>query len=202
MVSRMLRGVFNSRPPQPCLSMKLITLLALSRLCWSADLAGFQLSSLKLMPEGATFMASHLAKHSRPGRSLKEFFFPSLPENPTICQEYILRTKQFREGKVMITRIVCLSLPREDIALLRVVLSPDGLSQPLTRAGVDTSIFKAHSVRGASTTAAALAGIYQKSWKQGIGHHNHFLKGSIIDLTHRRLVRWYYLWLLTCKVEM
>ena len=101
----------------------------------------------------------------------------------------------------MITRIVCLSLPREDIALLRVVLSPDGLSQPLTRAGVDTSIFKAHSVRGASTTAAALAGIYQKSWKQGIGHHNQFLKGSIIDLTHHRLVRWYYLWLLTCKVE-
>ena len=87
MVSRMLQGVFNSRPPQPrykstwkvstvldwisnettsnksllFLSMKLTTLLALSRPCRSADLAGLQLSHLKFTPEGATFMASHLA---------------------------------------------------------------------------------------------------------------------------------------------
>ena len=83
-----LKGVFNSRQPQPhCkstwkmstvldwisskttfnksllfLSMKLTTLLALSRPCCSADLAGLQLLSLKFMPEGATFMLSHLAK--------------------------------------------------------------------------------------------------------------------------------------------
>ena len=84
--------------------MKLTTLLALSRPCWSADLAGLQLLSPKFMKEGATFMVSHVAKQSRPGRSLKEFFFPSQPDNPAYClvstlQKYILRTKQFREGK-------------------------------------------------------------------------------------------------------
>ena len=130
MVSKMLRDVFNSRPHQSrykstwkvstvldwissettsnksllLLLMKLTTLLALCRPCWSADLAGLQLLSLKFTKKRATFMVSHVAKQNRPGQSLKEFFFPSLPDNPADClvstlQKYILRTKQFREGK-------------------------------------------------------------------------------------------------------
>ena len=234
MVSRMLRGVFNSRPPQPCykstwkvstvldwissetmsnksllfLSMKLTTLLALFRLCWSADLAGFQLSSLKFTPEGATFMVSHLAKQNRPGQSLIEFFFPSLPDNPILCpvstlQEYILRTKQFIEGKndnhkdrLFITTTGGHS-PATSATIARWIKSA------LTKAGVDTSIFKAHSVRGAITTAAALAGISiteileagdwsSQSFFERFYYRPHTLSfGQVV-----------YLWLLTCKVEM
>ena len=109
-------------------------------------------------------MASHLAKQSRPSWSLKEFYFPSLPDNPTLCfvktlQEYILRTKQFREGKdddhkdrLFITTMGGHS-PVRSATITRWIKSA------LTKAGVDTSIFKAHSVRGATTTAAALAAI-------------------------------------------
>ena len=105
-----------------------------------------------------------MAKQSRPGLSLKEFFFPSLPDNPTLfpvstLQEYILQTKQFREGKdddhkdrLFITTTGGHS-PATSATIARWIKSA------LTTAGIDTSIFKAHSVGEASTMAAALAGI-------------------------------------------
>ena len=153
-------------------------------------------------------MANHLAKQSRPGRSLKEFFSPSLPDNPTLCsvstlQEYILRTKQFREGKDDDHKDRLFITTTEGHSPVASATIARWIKSALTKAGIDTSIFKAHSVRGATTTAAGLAGIsISEIRKQRIGHHNQFLKGSIIDLTHRCLVRWYYLWLLTSKVEM
>ena len=138
--------------------MKLSILLALSRPCRSADLAGLQLSSLKITPEGTTFGACHLAKQSKPGRVLKDFFFISLPHNPILCpvgtlQEYIDQTKQFRENKdgdqkdsLFLTNTrghnpaTCATIAR-------------WIKSALTRAGIDTSILKAHSVRGATTAA-------------------------------------------------
>ena len=118
--------------------MRLTTLLALSRPCWSVELAGLQLSSLKLTPEGATFMARHLAKQSRPGQSLKEFFFPSLPDNPALCPvstlyECILQIKQFREGKDGDYKDRLFITNTGGHSLLQVLLLPDGLCQPSQR---------------------------------------------------------------------
>ena len=109
-------------------------------------------------------MANHLAKQSRPGRSLKEFFFPSLPDNPTLCpvstlQEYILRTKQFREGKDDDHKDRLFITTTEGHSPVASATIARWIKSALTKAGIDTSIFKAHSVRGATTTAAALAGI-------------------------------------------
>ena len=122
---------------------------------------GLQSSSLKITPEGATFGACHLAKQSRPGRVLKDFFFPSLPHNPILCpvgtlREYIDQTKQFRENKDggQKDSFFLTTTGGHNLATIA-----RWIKTALTRAGIDTSIFKAHSVRGATTMAAAMAGI-------------------------------------------
>ena len=144
--------------------MKLSTLLALSRPCWSADLACLQLLSLKITPEGATFGACHLAKQSKPGQGLKDLFFPSLPHNPILCpvgtlREYIDQTKQFRENKDGDQKDSLFLTTTGGHNLATCATIARWIKSALTRVGIDTSIFKAHSVRGATTTAAAMAGI-------------------------------------------
>ena len=142
--------------------MKLTTLLAFSRPCCSADLAGLQLSYLKITPEGATFMANYLAKQSRPGWPLKEFFFLSLPNNLVLCpvstlQEYIDQTKQFREGKDRVHKdnlFIATTWGHNTVTSATIAT---WIKATLMKASVDTSIFKAHLVRGATTKAAAMA---------------------------------------------
>ena len=144
--------------------MKLTILLAFSRPCHVADLAGLQLSPLKITPEEDTFMVNHVAKQSRPCWPLKEFFFPSLPNNPALCpvstlQEYIDWTKQFRECKDGVDKDSMFITatgghnPATSATITR------WIKATLTKVGIDTSILKAHLVRGATTMAAAMAGI-------------------------------------------
>ena len=107
-----LKGVFNARPPLPCytatwnvqivlqyleglgsstslllkfLTFKLARLLALTRPSCSADLAALQLGHRRFSPEGVVFLPAALAKQSRQGKPLKEFFFPSFPHNSKLC---------------------------------------------------------------------------------------------------------------------
>ena len=89
LVSQMLKGAFNERPPRPkyeyiwkvdqvlamfrkegpseslslqSLTIKTATLLALTRPCRGADLAELDLSSRSYVPEGVVFQPSHLSK--------------------------------------------------------------------------------------------------------------------------------------------
>ena len=118
LVTRLLKGVFHERPPQPRysrtwdvsvvtshidtmgentvlslqdLTQKLVMLLALTRPSRSADLSGLNLRFRKFLPEGVVFAAAELAKQSR------QSFFPAFPGNGRLCpvkalQEYELRT--------------------------------------------------------------------------------------------------------------
>ena len=108
LICRVHQGVFNTRPPLPhytatctsqtvlCylenigpssslslkyLSFKLTMLLALTRPSRSADLASLQLSHRRFSPEGVMFLPAALAKQSRQGKLLKEFFFLSFPHS-------------------------------------------------------------------------------------------------------------------------
>ena len=112
LVSRMLKGVFNERPPLPrystfwdvgvvlrylkqlgsndLLSLRLLTfksvmLLALARPSRSMDLSKLDIQSRTYTSAGLTFKAQHLSKQSRPSKPLTDFFYPRFPDDTDVC---------------------------------------------------------------------------------------------------------------------
>ena len=154
----------NLHIPLLTLAMKAVTLCALSRPCRSAELASFSFQSLAFSPEGVSISPLAPPKQCQPGRAIKEYFFPLFPENNNICpvatlQLYCDKTKQWRSlEKVKEKPVVFLTStkpygPASSATIAR------WIKTVLSKSGIDTSIFKAHSIRGASTSAAAEAGI-------------------------------------------
>ena len=116
-IARILKGVYNLHPPKPRysntwkvstvvtwsdsidlkssglslieLSIKTVLLLALTRPLRSADLASFQLSNIRYLPEGVIITPSHLSKQSRMGKSVKDFSFQPLQS----IQTFVLLTQ-------------------------------------------------------------------------------------------------------------
>ena len=116
-VSRLMKGIFNKRPPQPkysftwdvqkvttyisnmgdnhmlslkLLSFKLVTLLALTRPSRSNDLSNLDLRFMRLLPEGVQFQPTCLLKQSRSGNPPKPFLFPSFPTDKRLCPKQTL----------------------------------------------------------------------------------------------------------------
>ena len=189
LVSRVMKGAFNLRPPQPRyeatwdvttvlryienlgpsevlplreLSWKLAMILALTRPSRSADLVKLDLRYRRFTPEGVVFQDSGLAKQARPGRLRAEYFFPAF-EQARLCPRHTLtvyeeRTKSFRdqgdtERSKLFLAVVKPHKPISSSTMAR------WLRSLLGKAGIDTNIFKAHSVRGAAASAAANAGV-------------------------------------------
>ena len=123
LVSRVLKGVFNSRPPQPRyestwdvsqvlrwieqrgdnknlslqdLSLKLVMLLALTRPSRSADLANLNIRYRRFLPEGVTFQPVALTKQAKQNRQRAEFFFPAFPHNANLCPVDTLKAYESR----------------------------------------------------------------------------------------------------------
>ena len=103
LVSRLLKGAFNKKPPMPryshfwnvsvvltflkgldhntslslkWLSIKTAMLVALIRPSRSADLAKLNLNTRSYTGKGVSFQPSNLSKQSRPSKPITEFFFP------------------------------------------------------------------------------------------------------------------------------
>ena len=186
MIKRLLRGAYNTRPPIPRykstwkvsqviawldsllnrdlslldLSIKTVTLCVLTRPCRSAELANMDVSSFRLTPEGATILPLTPPKQCQAVRPVKDYFFPIFTENNSICpaatlQAYLQRTGQIggeKEEHFFLTSTEP-HRPASSATIAR------WIKTALTRAGIDTTIFRAHSARGASTSAAAEAGV-------------------------------------------
>ena len=186
-IVRVLKGAYNKRPPLPrysttwevskvtsyiatlgvneslslkMLSLKLVVLLALTRPSRSNDLSNLSLKAMRVLPDGVLFNPVCLSKQSRPSRPLKPFMFPSFSSDKKLCPKealkaYIARTESFRgEGKdKLLLSYVKPHGPISSSSVARWIVSL------LKLAGVDTTIFKSHSVRSASASAAASAGI-------------------------------------------
>ena len=116
-IARILKGAYNLRPPKPRysntwkvstvvtwldsidlkssglslmkLSIKTVLLLALTRPLRSADLASFQLSNIRYLPEGVIITPSHLSKQSQWESLLKIFSFRPLQS----IQTFVLLTQ-------------------------------------------------------------------------------------------------------------
>ena len=129
-------------------------LLALTCPSRSADLSHLDLSRRIYKPDRVCFYPNTLVKQSTQGFHIAKFFFPSFPDNPLLCpvttlKAYEERTKPIRgkESKLLISTIkLCKAVSSSSVTRW--------LKSPLETAGVDTSIFAAHSTRGASSSAA------------------------------------------------
>ena len=190
LVSQLLKGMFNLRPPQPryshtwnvaqvltytksigvnkdlnlkMLSFKLVTLLGLTAPDRSSDLAKRDLRFCTFLPEGVSFTLPGLTKTSKPGDLPKTSFHAAFRADMDLCpveclRVYLDRTKGFRsnnkdqQDKLFLSFVIP-HKPVSSATLARWIKSY------LQLAGIDTSIFSAHSLRGASTTAALNQGV-------------------------------------------
>ena len=123
MVSRVIKGIFHERPPQPRysetwdvsqvtsyieslgeteslsladLTHKTVMLMALTRPSRSADISQLDLRFRKFLPEGVSFQPTKLAKQSRQSRPMAEFFFPAFTPTPLLCPVATLRVYEER----------------------------------------------------------------------------------------------------------
>ena len=149
------------------LTMKTVMLLALTRPSRSADLSKLDIHTRSFKSNGVVFRPLHLAKQSRSSRPVADFFFPSFAEDSLVCPMVTLKAYEER------TEAFRAKLPVESRS--RLFLSWIGQHSPVSsctiarwlkslmeEAGIDISLFKAHSVRGASCSTAAGAGVTTK----------------------------------------
>ena len=189
LVTRFLKGVFNSRPPAPrysstwdvnivlsylgslpdntslpltLLTYKLAMLMALSNADRCSDLAALDLGFRSFQANGVKFIIPGLTKTRKTGPP-KEAFYASLPESPLLCPVRCLREYEQQ------TRILRSGEGRTTGLLFLAVRRPHRpvklatvghwLKRIMTLSGIDTGIFSAHSTRGAATSKARAAGV-------------------------------------------
>ena len=98
--------------------------------------------------DGVAFVPDSLAKQSRQGKPLGEFFFPSFSSNTTLCPAYTLRlyldkTMLLRKEETRL--FVSFVKPHKAVASSTIAR---WLRMMLELSGIDSSIFGAHSTRG------------------------------------------------------
>ena len=185
LVSRLLKGAFNSRPPQPrydatwdvktvttylsgmgkneglslqALTQKLVMLFSLTRPARAADLVQLNIAYRKFLPEGVCFTPSGLAKQSRSGKALQELFFPAFPHDLNLCPVQTLRIYEQRTHTLRSSGTLLIGTVKPHKPVTSSTIAR-WLRTVLEKSGVDISIFKAHSVWGAAATAASRGGI-------------------------------------------
>ena len=190
LVTRLLKGVYNTRPPKPRytetwdvdgvldhltslgensqlslkqLSQKLVVLMTLVQASRSSELQALDVRFRIYRPDGVVFTLPSLTKKRKVGSSAKELFFGAYSADRRLCvvqclRQYEQATLKFCTKRQDIPDPLFLSYikPNKPVTLQRIA---HWIKDLLKEAGIDVSVFKAHSVRGASTTAALTKGV-------------------------------------------
>ena len=189
LICRALQGSFNRRPPMPKysstwevsevvqhirermgnntelslkdLSLKLVALLALSNAPRASDIAALDIKFLQISPEGATFRIPGLTKTRRSGPpksfEVKRFGDKSLCPVQTL-EQYLCSTQDLRGNKEGGQNALMISF-RKSYGVVGPATIGRWIKEILSRSGVDTERFSAHSTRSASATAAKKQGV-------------------------------------------
>jgi hypothetical protein len=166
-VKRLLKGVFETKPALPCYTCIWdveIVLKYLKNLGPNTELT-LKLLTLKLVmllglgESKCVFLLTSLLKTSAPTRHLTHIEILAYPQDPKLCvinclNAYLTRTKSNRFG----TSQLFLSVQKPFKAVSRDTISR-WLKSVLDMAGIDTTIFTAHSTRTASTSCAKAKGL-------------------------------------------
>ena len=107
------------------------------------------------------FQEAVLAKQSKQGKTRAEFFFPAFSNNARLCpwqtlQAYEQKTEAFRGGEEQMRLFLAVVRPHKPVCSSTLAR---WLRSLVDKAGIDTSIFKAHSTRDAVASAAPAADI-------------------------------------------
>lgn len=143
------------------LSLKLVTLLALSNAPRASDLASLDIRFLQLSQEGTTFRIPGLTKTRRSGPP-KTFEVARFGEE-SLCpvrtlEQYLDHTRDLRQNSEGDGSALLISI-RKPYKAVGAATIGRWIREVLTQAGVDTETFSAHSTRSASTTAAKKQGV-------------------------------------------
>lgn len=188
LVSRLLKGVHNQRPPVPrytstwdvdvltrylvslgnnedlplkMLSQKLVVLMALTQASRTSELQALDLRFRIYRPNGVSFKLASLTKKRTPGLPPKELLFGAFPPDRRLCvvhclKQYKKATLEFRANCVESKPLfVSYMSPHKPVTSQRLA---HWIKDLMGEAGIDES-FKAHSIRGASTSAAMTRGV-------------------------------------------
>ena len=190
LVCRLLKGVFQQRPPKPKhstfwsietvldhisswgvnrslsfqqLSWKLAMLLALSSASRSSDLSKLTLVGHRFSENGLVIYPSGLSKQSRVGHLPSPIEFRAFNDS-LLCPVECFRTYKEVTRSLRTQPVqsgLFLALNRPHLPVTSSTVAR-WLKAVLSSAGVDTSHFSAHSTRGAAASAAAMAGVTMK----------------------------------------
>ena len=187
-IARLLKGMFHVRPPEPRysftwdvnvlltfleswfplsalelkqLTLKTVALVALVSAQRSQTLSALSIEFMNSTATGTQFVVNSLLKSSRPGKSSLIVSLPAFLENEKLCAHstllhYVATTASIRQS--LNSSQVFVSYGKPYRAVSSATLSR-WLKAVLSLAGIDTSIFKGHSFRGASTSKAVSLGV-------------------------------------------
>ena len=187
-IARLLKGIFHIRPPEPRysftwdvnvlltfldswfplsvlelkqLTLKTAALAALVSAQRSQTLSALSIDFMNSTATGTQFVVNSLLKSSRPGKSSLMVSLPAFPENEKLCAHstllyYVGRTASIRQSLNSSQVFVSYGKPYKVVSSATLAR---WLKVVLSLAGIDTSIFKGHSFRGASTSMAVSLGV-------------------------------------------
>lgn len=185
-ISRFMRGVFRSRPPQPkyeftwdvdivlrylsqlypndslnleLLSKKLITLLAIVTAHRVQTLSKIELKNIVFEPNCIYIMISSIIKTSRPNACQPLLKLPYFNERPEICPAQTLLCYKSKTDSLRICDDYLFISYRKPHAKVTSQRLSHWIKDMLHKSGVDTNVFSSHSTRHASTSKAKAAGI-------------------------------------------
>ena len=188
LVVRLLKGILNLRPAMPryqrswdvslvldyfraqpenkdlplkTLSRKLAMLLALTAPKRSSELQLLDTRFMRLHPEGVEFQLPGLTKTSS---EISTVFLAKFEQDHNLCvlrclQAYLEKTRVFRPILVPAQPNQLLISYRRPHAPVKSCTIARWIKSVLGKAGIDTTIFKAHSTRSASTSRAVSGGV-------------------------------------------
>ncbi|XP_050312176.1 uncharacterized protein LOC126747518 isoform X2 [Anthonomus grandis grandis] len=196
-INRFLKGVSNIRPPKPKysftwnpdpvlkylealypldslsledLTYKLVTLMALVSASRVQTLSMIKINNINVSLERIEIQITDRIKTTALGRNQPLLIFPYFRNKPQLCvastiETYIKITEPHRKVK---EQNLFLTIKKPFHAASSQTIS-HWIKKTLNQAGVDTSIFSAHSVRHASTSAAFRAGVSIEQIKNTAG---------------------------------
>ena len=140
------------------LSVKMVTLLAILSGQRVQTLSSLKLSCVKISSDRCVFYIDSLLKTSKPGKHKSSLEFLSYDDSD-ICivrhvQLYIEKTKNIRDN---IDKLL-ISYQKPHGAISSSTISK-WIKSTLSKAGIDTTIFKAHSTRSASSSSVMDKGV-------------------------------------------
>lgn len=188
-ITKLMMGVFNKRPPVPrysdtwavdrvleaikslgdnkdidikALTGKLAMLMALTSACRGSELSKIKLSNKTQEKDGIQFQLDLVTKTSRPGKALLKLTFATYEKDPRLdvvgcLEEYQNRTRLWRLSQQQIDFLFLgLIKPHKPVAPCTIAR---WLLFIMEKGNIDTSKYKAHSTRAASTSKASVQGM-------------------------------------------